>query len=190
MTEVGASPQSSDVDAVHITAAPDLLAALYQNEVGWVWNALRRLGAPSADVEDLAHDVFLAAHRSQARFDPSRPTRPWLMGIAFRVLSDFRRQKRHHVEVPGDVLPDAAADHDLEGVLADRQARLILMRALDGLEPDRRAVLVAHDLEGLSMPQIAEAFDVPLNTAYSRLRLARENLARAVAALQPAGGAG
>ena len=65
----------------------------------------------------------------------------------------------------------------------------MLMRALDGLEPDRRAVFVAHDLEGLAMPQIAEAFEVPLNTAYSRLRLARENLTCAVEAMRTPGGA-
>ena len=87
MTEVGASSQSPGVRAASVTASGEPLAALYQSEVGWVWNALKRLGAPSADLEDLAHDVFLAAHHARARFDPARPARPWLMGIAFRVLS-------------------------------------------------------------------------------------------------------
>ena len=177
MTEMGAPTQSTRMVA-------GSWAALYESEVGWVWNTLRRLGTPSAELDDLTHDVFLVAHRARDRFDPTRPVRPWLMGIAFRVLSDFRRLKRHTSEVLGADLGDLAAEDNLEAGVADRQARALLLGALDRLEPDRRAVFVAHDLEGIAMPQIAEAFDVPLNTAYSRLRLARENLTVALEAFK------
>jgi RNA polymerase sigma-70 factor (ECF subfamily) len=51
------------------------------------------------------------------------------------------------------------------------------MKALDTLDLDRRAVFVLHELDELSMPEIAAALSIPLNTAYSRLRLARADLA-------------
>jgi len=54
---------------------------------------------------------------------------------------------------------------------------------------DKRAVLVMHDMDGVAMPKIAEALSIPLNTAYSRLRLARQELERNVRELRPAGGA-
>ena len=54
------------------------------------------------------------------------------------------------------------------------------MRALDLLDFDRRVVLVMHDLDEVSMPEIASALDIPLNTAYSRLRLARADVLAAV----------
>jgi len=54
------------------------------------------------------------------------------------------------------------------------------MRALEELDLDRRAVFVMHDIDGHVMPDIAAALGVPLNTAYSRLRLARADFAAAV----------
>ena len=55
-----------------------------------------------------------------------------------------------------------------------------MILALDDLELDRRAVLILHDIDGHSVPEIARALSIPLNTAYSRLRLAREQFKAAV----------
>lgn len=166
--------------------APEF-AALYAQEMAWVWTALRRLGAPVADLEDLTHDVFLAAHHSFGRFDASRPIRPWLMGIAFRVLSDFRSRKRHQHETAVSML-ELPADDDIEGDIFARQNRALLMRALDSLDEARRAVFVAHDLEELPMAHIADAFQVPLHTAYSRLKSARSKLVLRLQQLHQRGG--
>jgi RNA polymerase sigma-70 factor (ECF subfamily) len=54
------------------------------------------------------------------------------------------------------------------------------MEALDRLDFDRRVVLVMHDLDEISVPEIAAMLEIPLNTAYSRLRLARVDVVAAV----------
>jgi DNA-directed RNA polymerase specialized sigma24 family protein len=53
------------------------------------------------------------------------------------------------------------------------------MHLLDKLEPQRRAVIVAYTLEGISMSEVAASFNIPVNTAWNRLRLAREDLREA-----------
>lgn len=58
--------------------------------------------------------------------------------------------------------------------------RALLMQALDELELERRAVFVMHELDGQAVPEIAAALEIPLGTAYSRLRLAREDMTAAV----------
>ena len=58
------------------------------------------------------------------------------------------------------------------------------MAGLETLDLDRRAVFVLHDLEGETIPVIAEALAIPLNPAYSRLRLARRDFTEAVTRLQ------
>jgi RNA polymerase sigma-70 factor, ECF subfamily len=177
-------------DPVTAGALPDF-PTLYRSEFAYVWNTLRRLGAPTRDLEDLAHDLFVVVHRHLGDYDPGRPLRPWLFGIAVRVLSDYRRTFRNSRErldsrsPAGEAIDGRpAADEQL----ADAQARALLMTALDQLPPDRRAVLVMHDLDGIGVPEIAAALEIPLNTAYSRLRLARADLTAAVRRPQRAGG--
>jgi RNA polymerase sigma-70 factor, ECF subfamily len=131
-------------------------------------------------VEDAVHDVFVVAHRRQAAYDPARPLRPWLLGIAFRVAAQRRRQRRPEVslDLPEAELPDPTQGP--EEALLQSQSRGRLQAALGEISLDQRAVVVMHDLNGVSAPEIAGALDVPLNTVYSRLRLGRAKVAEAL----------
>ena len=60
----------------------------------------------------------------------------------------------------------------------------MVQAALDQLPMEQRAVFVLHELDEQSAPEVAEALGTPLNTVYSRLRLARERFRAAVEALQ------
>ncbi len=147
--------------------------ALYQAHLAYVWNSLRRLGIFEADREDLCHDVFVAFFRGHTPYDASRPARPWLFGIAFRVASDHRRRARNTREIPSEV-DDAASEVLLaDEVLVRKEARALVDRALDALDLDQRAVFILHEIDGLQMPEIVRVLDAPLNTLYSRLRLGR-----------------
>ncbi len=148
-------------------------------------HSLRRLGVHERDLEDLAHDLFIVVARKLEEFDESRALRPWLFGIAFRVALDYRRSARFRREQLDDVAADPidarpAADEQLE--MAEKQ-RLVLA-ALDTLRIEQRAVFVMHDLDGTPVPEIATVLGIPLNTAYSRLRLARDQFASAVRELK------
>ena len=139
------------------------------------------MGAPPADLEDLAHDVFVVVHRHLGDYDPTRPLRPWLFGIAVRVVSDHRRLGRNSREVPGLTAESVDTAPSAEDQLETQEARGLLMRALSELDLEQRAVLVMHDLDELPVPEIATALSIPLNTAYSRLRLARAAVSARVA---------
>src|SRR5687768_13409182 len=75
------------------------LAAIYKEHVGYVWHALRRLGVPEKDRADLAQDVFVVVHRHQDAYDPTRPIKPWLFGIAFRLARRHADKHAHRFEV-------------------------------------------------------------------------------------------
>jgi RNA polymerase sigma-70 factor (ECF subfamily) len=167
-----------------VTTAPVDFSTLYRAEFAYAWRALRRLGVPERDLPDLAHDFFVVVFRQLHLYDPSRPMRPWLFGIAFRVVSDYRRSARFAREVleaPPDVTDhSAAADEQV----ADAEGRARVMQVLDQLDLDRRAVFVMHDLEEQTAPEIAAALGIPVATAYSRLRLAREDVAQIIKRLR------
>jgi len=154
--------------------------ALYEEHFDYVWFTLRRHGVRERDLEDLTHDVFVACARAWDRYDPSRPLRPWLHGIAFRVASDHRRRGRIANEVPvGEVLGAIEGPTALEAVEAGERRRLIL-DCLQVLSDDQRLVFVRHELEGESVVEIARTLNIGENTAYSRLRLARRRFTEAV----------
>lgn len=186
MTDPGAWPKSIDGASGGRQTAD--FATLYRSELSYVWKTLRRLGAPTADLEDLVHDVFVVVHRHLADYDPTRPLRPWLFGIALRVVSDFRRLGRNLREVPGPAPEPVGNEPSPEQRLQGKEARALLMKALDELDLDRRAVFVLHELDEQTMPEIATTLSIPLNTAYSRLRLARADVAAFIERVRARGG--
>jgi RNA polymerase sigma-70 factor, ECF subfamily len=146
---------------------------IFRQEFRYVWGSLRRLGVQESDLEDLTHEVFVRVHAQLALFDPTRPLRPWLFGIALGVSANYRRLARHRLEVFKEVaeLPDTArcADEQVER----QQTRELVHHALERLPLEQRAVLVLHEMDGFSMPDVAVALGINVNTAYSRLRIGR-----------------
>jgi RNA polymerase sigma-70 factor (ECF subfamily) len=142
------------------------------------------LGVPPSDLEDLTHDVFLQVHRRFADYDPQRPVRPWLFGFAYRTAAQRRRHARRHPEVPGELDETAHPGAPPDAQLAADDDRRLVAAALQSIELDRRAVFVLYSIDGESMADIARSLGIPVNTAYSRLRIARTEFAAAVARLR------
>ena len=153
---------------------------IYSQEIGYVWNCLRRLGVDDRDLEDKVHDVFVIFFRRFKDYDATRPIRPWLGGIATRVASDHRKMAYKKREVLKEQLETPGADPSPETSMRRSDDRRLVMRALDTLDFKHRTVFVLHDIEGHSMPEIADMVSSPLNTLYSRLRFAREKFTDSV----------
>ena len=151
---------------------------VYRREISYVVHTLRRLGVRDAELEDVAHDVFVAVYRHFGERDPARPLRPWLFGFCYRIASDHRKLARHRHEAPPLLHEPADPAPQPDELVAEERLRRQLLAALDAMDFDKRSLVVMHDLEGISVPEIAALLAVPLNTAYSRLRLARAEFER------------
>lgn len=164
-------------------AARSAFVALFREHHDAVRRCLRALGVAPAQVDDATQDVFLTVHRRLDDFDPAGSMRAWIYGIARKVALKYR--DRHRRRAQGELHLVAAAVVDeprrADEGLAQREAAAVVDRCLDALDPDRRAVFVLAELEGLSAPEIAEALGVKLNTVYSRLRSARARFEAALA---------
>jgi RNA polymerase sigma-70 factor (ECF subfamily) len=165
---------------------PDLLDELYRAHVDYVWRTVRRLAGDAGEVEDLVHDTFIVLSRRWPDYDPTRPLRPYLFGIAYRVVLHARRRRRRELPAADVELADGASS-PLEQAEAAAARRLVLA-ALMALSLEERAVFVLHELEEESAPEVAAAIGIPVNTVYSRLRRARRKFARAATRLQRTGG--
>jgi RNA polymerase sigma-70 factor (ECF subfamily) len=162
-----------------VRCEPPPFEGVYEAEVEAVWRHVRRLGVDERDLEDVVHDAFVVAHRQYGTFDPSLPVRPWLFGIVFRVVSHHHRRARVRGETlvgDGELAEDPQASPEV--AVARKQAGDRLQAALEALPLEQRAVFVLHDIEERSIPEIERILETTANTLYSRLRLARQRLAR------------
>jgi RNA polymerase sigma-70 factor (ECF subfamily) len=160
------------------------LGRLYSEHFAFVWRSARRLGVPLSVVDDAVQDVFLVAHRKLAEFEGRSSLRTWLFGITRKVARDYRPNRAPEARDTAD--PDALPTADSGPlVLAERaQSARLLQALLDELDEDRRAAFILVDLEELSVPEAADALDVNLNTLYSRVRAARQDLSKALSRLR------
>lgn len=158
---------------------PELFAAIfdrYYNEIHRY--ADRRLGADTAD--DVAADTFCVAFRKRTGFDTDRESaRPWLYGIATRLISRHRRNEVRRLKA----LATAPADRPTPGhdeLVADQVsagARTAeVTRALVRLTSGERDVLLLVALGDLSYEEVAKALGVAYGTVCSRLNRARTKL--------------
>jgi RNA polymerase sigma-70 factor (ECF subfamily) len=166
------------------SVVPPTFQAVFAAEASYVVHSLRRLGVQERDLDDVAHDVLLAVYLRFADYDPGRPIRPWLFAFAARHAAAYRRRARHRREALGQPLEAVDDRRAPDEQLAAGEERTLAIEALSALDHDKRTVLVMHDVDGESMPEIARALSIPLNTGYSRLRLARAEFEAAVERLR------
>jgi RNA polymerase sigma-70 factor (ECF subfamily) len=176
------SPASSCARAPAETGAEGVRAPsfdqVYDAHFQYLWRAVRRLGVDPCSVDDVVQDVFVVVHRRLAEFESRSTLRTWIYGIALRVVRDHRRTVRrkrlgaeHRADPEGlEAIPDSRGPHE---ALAKVEAARLLDSILDGLADDKREVFVFAELEGMTVPEIAEVTGTNPNTIYSRLRAAR-----------------
>jgi RNA polymerase sigma-70 factor (ECF subfamily) len=150
----------------------------FDRELDYIFATLRRLGAAAHDVEDLAQEVFVVLHRNWHSIDLTRPLRPYLFGISFRIVCAHRRRRAR--EIPFADLEGNDDGPGPESALQSKQAMAQLLTALETLPLSRRAVVIMHDLDEVPIADIARCLSITRFGAYARLTKGRRELAAAV----------
>ena len=148
--------------------------------------ALRYHGRADA-AEDAVQETFVRALQAMDGFRRDADLATWLYRIAVNVCLDGLRTDRRDAHRPLDAASDVRGCPGTVKAVEERQVADGVRRAIDGLPPDQRLLVVLRDLEGLSYAEIARMTRLSVGTVSSRLNRARERLARetAVAALRP-----
>ena len=148
----------------------------------YAWASARLTGPLQGKVEpeDVVQEVYARAIDRFAAFDPSREFRPWLFGIANRVLLELLRHsaKRARREMPGigshspvDELADQATA--ISQRVARDEALLAFVQRMQALGETERKVLVYRGLEGLPHTRVATLAGISVANAektWQRLR--------------------
>lgn len=175
------SPSSPDLlepvaEEIPVAVAPErpTFDQVYERHFLFVWRVLRTLDLRPGVLEDAAQDVFVVVLRRLPEFDGRSDIRTWLFRVATLVASTERRRTRRkpeheHVD---EALPDSK-DGPFEAFVRS-EAIATLERVLERMDPDKRMLFVLMEIEQMTAAAVAELLEINVNTAYSRLRLARE----------------
>jgi RNA polymerase sigma-70 factor (ECF subfamily) len=159
---------------------------IYSRNFPFVWRCLRGLGVLPAALDDAAQDVFLVVHRQLAGFRGESNLQTWLYGIARHVASNHQRRARRK-QAPTEPLVEEP-EHPAPGPherAEDAEAAAFVAGFLARLDDKKRDLFILAVLEEMTMPEVAAALSIPLNTAYTRLRRVRAEFEEALARYKP-----
>jgi RNA polymerase sigma-70 factor (ECF subfamily) len=161
------------------------LTRMFNEHHDFIWRLLRRLGVSTEKADDATQHVFLVATEKLAVIK-NGSERAFLFGTAMRVARMHLRTERRWV-LEEDMDLRGAAQPKVEDLVQQRRALQMMEQVLSQMDLELRTVFILFELEGLTTPEIATLAEIPLGTAASRLRRAREAFRTAVAALQSNG---
>jgi RNA polymerase sigma-70 factor (ECF subfamily) len=167
-------------------------AQIYDETFSFVWRTVRRLGVDESAVDDVTQEVFVTVYRRLGDFEMRCAPKTWVFSIAMGIVRNYRRGRRRkdavaplsNRPVSPDVVVDAGAD-PLEHATRAEAGRLV-HRILEQLGEEKAVVFVMAELEGMTVPEIADMVGANVNTVYSRLRTARKEFDQALARLRAA----
>ena len=151
----------------------------------FIRRTLAQLGVCARDLADVEQEVLRGVSRGLPAFNPalalhtSNALRSWIFAICMRQVANHQRGalQRHELLFGNDELDYEPAEGPIgEELFIERERREILEQLLACLDEERRCIIVAYELEGVPMADIACALSIPVNTAWNRLRLGREDL--------------
>ncbi|GAC1352584.1 MAG: hypothetical protein NVS3B20_12740 [Polyangiales bacterium] len=118
----------------------------------------------------------MVVHRKLAEFEPRASIRSWLYGICVRVAKAERRKAPARREVLTETPEAVGSVRGADALYEGRESLAMLDRALGELDPEKREVFVLYEIEELPMPEVARILGCAMQTAYSRHRVAREQV--------------
>ncbi len=148
---------------------------------------VRSIVRDAAEAEDVVQEVLLRAHQNLSELRAASAMTTWLYRIATHISVDHLRKRTRQPQTSDEIDPDAAAPNDeqapsLQDLVEQQQMSACVQAYLMDLPADYRAVILLHDLEGLSAVEIADALDLTVANVKMRIHRARECLRAALAA--------
>jgi RNA polymerase sigma-70 factor (ECF subfamily) len=171
-----------ELDPSHV---PDPGAAMEQYR-DRICRYVQSLTRSPADAEELTQETFLRAHRNFDSLREAGALSAWLYRIATNVAIDWLRRQPQANRQAGDEeagspeeLPDKRGA-SLQTVAEQREMSDCVQAYLEQLSDDYRAVIILHDMEGMTAAEIAQLLGVTVGAVKIRLHRARKSLQAAL----------
>lgn len=152
------------------------LRRLYDEHAGALYAFLLNLTRDEADTRDLLQNVFVKLARDPELLNGVRDERAFLIRLAHNAAIDLIRRRgtrdKTREQFAAEIISPFAPASDPD----EQTFRAALAEALTELPAEQRVVVHLKLWDGLTFEQIADALDIPLNTAASRYRYGLDKL--------------
>jgi RNA polymerase sigma-70 factor (ECF subfamily) len=145
---------------------------LYRLHVGRVYGLCLRMTGQPDSAEDLTQDTFVNAWRSLPGYEGRSSFSTWLHRIAVNAVLARRRSPQGRNEI--SMTDEAGEQMEFEaGDRMDEATPIDIERAIAGLPPGARDIVVLHGIYGYSHEEAAEMLGVAVGTCKAQLHRAR-----------------
>lgn len=182
---VARTGQASSDRAVHIACMRKIASDKCRSSFGTLFeyfgprlkSYLMRMGAEANAAEEIVQDVMLTVWKKAGQFDPAQASvSTWIFRIARNRQIDIHRQHSRPELSANEPMLQPAPLEGPDETLERSQIEARVREQLKTLPAEQMELLKAAFYDGLSHSQIAEAYNLPLGTVKSRIRLAFERL--------------
>ncbi len=178
---VAIAPRDPDIDRVerHLGGDPDAFAEIYREHVATVYRRLTRILGPVSEREDLAQDVFVALHRSLAKFRGDSTLATWIHRIAINTALDHLRARGRRPSAPVEArfFDQLCSPQASPAVRAEQREQLARVFACLGkIKPKKRIALLLRVVDGLSFEAIGQLVDATPDAVAKRVQHGQREL--------------
>ncbi len=165
------------------------------NELVYRWErhiyglTLRMLGRDE-EAKDATQETFISAYRNLSKFRGEAKFSSWIYRIALNICNTRLRGRRNTISIDEEREEhgfELAQDgDDITENIQKQQIAQHVRRALQGLPPEMRQVIVMKEYEGLKFNEIADILSLPLSTVKTRMYTGLAELKKRLAHLREA----
>ena len=151
--------------------------SIYAKYIDFVRFSARYFGITPAAMDDVVQEIFMVIHRKIGTLRQPGSLRSWIYGIVRRTATDYHRTQRTrhasdlvlslYVETQQETQPTPL------DLTEQSEAAELLKALLAEMDPRKREVLILVEGQGMTVPEISDGLEIPLDTVYTRLRAAR-----------------
>jgi RNA polymerase sigma-70 factor, ECF subfamily len=142
-----------------------------------IFNYIYRMVTHRQTAEDLTQETFLRVYKHIGSVDPERNALAWIYTIATNTTYDYLRKRKRGGEIYfwelQDLELETADEHTAVDLITNIEARTDVLKAMENLRVEYKAVLLLFYYHDLPYESIADTLQVPLNTVRTFLHRAK-----------------
>ncbi|MCW8826336.1 MAG: sigma-70 family RNA polymerase sigma factor [Gammaproteobacteria bacterium] len=156
----------------------DPFEALLSPHIDHIYRLSYRFTGNREGAEDLTQELLTKLYNRRDELTKIEPLRPWISRVLYNLFIDSTRSAgRQPTHNPADYdMTQLEAANSPEQEVASTQIHSQVLASLKKLNPDQRALVTMHDMEGFTLPELVELLDTPIGTLKSRLHRARAKI--------------